>query len=231
MVLQYCSDVTSQECEDELPSIYPPIAVRNPTSKAATLIDPLYKNLFQELVLHTPAAHSTFTGIVFVRIVLEVCRNLGINCARRVSLTEVEGPHHLCAADVISSFRRDEHRVYLKVKTFNNHRGWYFRIEQLCETLASVYPNISLIPDNLTDEKIMMKFTKELLKTPLTDTRQLSPRVYGQMTDFVQRLKSLEKLYGLAKKDKQKEKTGRASTSRRKERDGEESDDVDEVMM
>jgi hypothetical protein len=207
------------------------MAVRNATSKAATLIDRLYKDLFQDLVLHTPAAHSTFTGIIFVRIVLEVCQQLGINCARRVGLMEAAGPHHLCAADVVSSFRRDEHKVYLQPKTFSNHRGWYFRVEQLYDTLASVYPNISLIPDNLTDEKLMVNFTKDLLKTPLTETCELSPRVYGQMTDFVDRLKSLEKRYGLAKKDKHKERSGRASTSRRKEREAEESDNEDEVMV
>jgi len=76
----------------------------------------------------------------------------------------------------------------------------------------------------------MVEQSKDLLKTPLTDTHHLSPGGYGQMTVFVQRLKSLEKKYGLAKSEKQKETMGRPSTSKRREREGEESGDLDEVI-
>jgi hypothetical protein len=186
-------------------------------------------HLFQDLVLSTPAAHSTFTLIVFVRIVLEACRKLGINCARRISLTDTAGPHHLCAEDVVKVFcRADNKTPYLKVKTFNNHRGWFFRAEQLYETLSSLYPNLSQIPDDLTDEKLLTNFCKELLKTPLSNTQQLSPRAYGQLTDFVGLLGRLEERYGIAKKEKKKGNTGRmAGSSRWNERGATEPDALD----
>ncbi|KAM6491374.1 hypothetical protein JOM56_013148 [Amanita muscaria] len=162
--------VWTDDSEYELPSFQAPFADREHTSKAKPFIDILYMNLFQDLVLSTPAAHSTFTLIMFVRIVLEACQKLGTNCAQRISLTGTAGPHRLCAKDVVKAFcRADNQTSYLKVKTFGNHRGWFFCAEQVFETLSSLYPNISQIPDDLTDEKLLTNFCKDLLKTPLSN--------------------------------------------------------------
>lgn len=219
-----------QDSEYELPSFQAPFADQGQTLKAKPFIDVLYMNLFQDLVLSTPAAHSTFTLIMFVRIVLEACQKLGINCGRRISLTSTAGPHRLCAEDVVKAFcRADNQTSYLQVKTFGNHRGWFFRAEQLFETLSSLYPNISQIPDDLTDEKLLTNFCKDLLKTPLSNARQLSPRAYGQLTDFVGLLARLEERYGIAKKEKKKGNTGRAGgSSRWNERGGIEPDALEE---
>ncbi|KAM6494824.1 hypothetical protein JOM56_009447 [Amanita muscaria] len=222
--------VWTDDSEYELPSFQAPFADREHTSKAKPFIDVLYMNLFQDLVLSTPAAHSTFTLIMFVRIVLEACQKLGINCARRISLTGTAGPHRLCAKDVVKAFcQADNQTSYLKVKTFGNHRGWFFRAEQVFETLSSLYPNISQIPDDLTDEKLLTNFCKDLLKTPLSNARQLLPRAYGQMTDFVGLLTRLEERYGIAKKEKKKGNSGRTGgLSRWNERGGNELDVLDE---
>jgi hypothetical protein len=219
-----------QDSEYELPSFQTPFADQEQASKASPFIDVVYMNLFQDLVLSTPAAHSTFTLIIFVRIVLEACRKLGINCGRRISLTGTAGPHRLCAEDVVKAFcRADNHTSYLQVKTFANHRGWFFRAEQLFDTLSRLYPNITQIPDDLTDEKLLTNFCKDLLKTPLSNARQLSPRAYGQMTDFVGLLARLEERYGLAKKEKKKGNTGRTGgSSRWNERGGIEPDALEE---
>ncbi|KAM6489699.1 hypothetical protein JOM56_014870 [Amanita muscaria] len=222
--------IWTDDSEYELPSFQTPFADQEQASKASPFIDVVYMNLFQDLVLSTPAAHSTFTLIIFVRIVLEACRKLGINCGRRISLTGTAGPHRLCAEDVIKAFcRADNHTSYLQVKTFANHRGWFFRAEQLFDTLSRLYPNITQIPDDLTDEKLLTNFCKDLLKTPLSNARQLSPRAYGQMTDFVGLLARLEERYGLAKKEKKKGNTGRTGgSSRWNERGGIEPDALEE---
>ncbi|KAM6495103.1 hypothetical protein JOM56_009726 [Amanita muscaria] len=68
-----------------------------------------------------------------------------------------------------------------------------------------------------------------LLKTPLSNARQLSPRAYGQMTDFVGLLARLEERYGLAKKEKKKGNTGRTGgSSRWNERGGIKPDALEE---
>ncbi|KAM6492369.1 hypothetical protein JOM56_012093 [Amanita muscaria] len=180
------------DSEYELPSFQVPFADQEQASKASLFIDVMYMNLFQDLVLSTPAAHSTFI------------------------LTGTAGPHRLCAEDVIKAFcRADNHTSYLQVKMFANHRGWFFRAEQLFDTLSRLYPNITQIPDDLTDEKLLTNFCKDL--------------AYGQMTDFVGLLARLEERYGLAKKEKKKGNTGRTGgSSRWNERGGIEPDALEE---
>jgi hypothetical protein len=202
------------------------MAIQREASKATPFIDGVYFNLFQDLIMTTAANHTTFTSIIFVRIVFEACRKLGINCARRISLADPSGPHLLCAEDVIKAFcRADNKTPHLKVKTFANHRGWYFRAEQLYETLSHVYPNLSQIPDALTDEKLFSKYCKDLLKTPLTNARDLSTKTYGQLKLFQNLLYRLEDKYGIARNEKSKRNKGRSSRRNEIELDDSEVED------
>ncbi|KAM6489085.1 hypothetical protein JOM56_015497 [Amanita muscaria] len=169
-----------------------------------------YMALFNELIIDAPTAQSTFTMIIFVRIVMEACQTLQVKCTRGAGLYFVSGRHQLSAAQVILAFRRQDNMPYLQPKTFLNHRGWFFRAETLHETLLKTYPRHSQMSNRLTKERTMIDWLGDLLQTPLSEARHLRLFVYGSMSEFHKKLDTLERQNNLRGV---RQKTGEGSCS------------------
>ena len=145
------------------------------------------------------------------------------------------GPHQLSAEDVVKAFCRDDNQTpYLQVKTFNNHRGWFFRAEQLYDTLSNAFPNPSQIPtdvrESLKAARIHIRHSKDLLKTPLAEAQDLAPGAYGPVGVFVERMARLAGEYGMAKPKNKRIHGQTAGSSRWQERVDTDAEPSDEDM-
>ncbi|KAM6491991.1 hypothetical protein JOM56_012629 [Amanita muscaria] len=213
----YILYIWSSESERASPVLWGPSALGNSNvdvaaqvDVAALLMEEQYMALFNELIIDAPTAQSTFTMIIFVRIVMEACQTLRVKCTRGAGLYLVSGRHQLSAAQVILAFRRQDNMPYLQPKTFLNHRGWFFRAETLHETLLKTYPRHSQMSNRLTKERTMIDWLGDLLQTPLSEARHLRPFVYGSMSEFHKKLDTLERQNNLRGV---RQKTGEGSCS------------------
>ena len=148
-----------------------------------------YQIHFQKLVLKkTGDDESAFAMVMFVRIISEICNELGIPCRRGVAVhvknAATNGNGRISIADVVEGFKHGS-KPYRSPYTFGNYRTIKLMAEVLLDHMESE------CECGLNTDNRYVTRTKELLQTPLNDALQLHAARYGKIKDFEFKVKDL----------------------------------------
>ncbi|KAF8344836.1 hypothetical protein F5887DRAFT_1075024 [Amanita rubescens] len=156
------------------------VASWSAASQDNDLIPEEYQRYLRTLVLGAQNSGTAFSMFMYVRIVTEICKGLGIPCITGVRITEryLVGDRYLCVSDVIEKLG---HR---KPGTFANYRG-IVNLTRLC------LEHLETWDGDKGSENKFIELANELLRTPLDAANGLNPRRYGMMKYFNENVKRI----------------------------------------
>ena len=177
---------------------YPPNGLGTMSSNVSReLIPPEFRAYFQKLTqLPQGKGQNTtvFCSIMFVRMITEICHQLGIPCIVGVAPDRKMqvGNQFISVGDIVEEFKvpagDGTDRPYRTLRTFQNYRGWVNNASTLLsqmETEGNPYSPL---------ERRFLKSAQDLLRKPLHEAISLHPSEYGTLVDFNSVVNKLEKL-------------------------------------